>query len=160
MRSIIALLSSVLLAGFGSAQDAPTKVVREVVPIRFNIIPDLEVYPQAEPKDLLASLIKAIEKDRFDYVLAHLSETAFVDQKIGDSKATFEELVGASKVKFREDPSLLKAIKLLAREGEVNDQGAAATVAHKDLKDRKIFLVKVGQRWFLKNERVDAKAKP
>ena len=79
-----------------------------------------------------------------------------IDRRIADGE-TFAELTAAMRSKVRENPDLIRGLKLLLREGEAQEGADTYALTHKDLPDRKATLVKIGQRWFLMNERVDKK---
>lgn len=59
--------------------------------------------------------------------------------------------------KLTEDPTLLKDLRRFVREGEVAADGAAATIAIKELKDRKVYLKQAEGRWFVENRQADEK---
>src|SRR5690348_9777120 len=50
--------------------------------IRYGIELDIKKFPQNTPKDGLGSVLKAIGEKRFDYLLAHLTDPAFVDKQV------------------------------------------------------------------------------
>lgn len=62
-----------------AAQDAPLPPQ-----VRYGIDPNLVFYPQANPKAALSSVVKAIEKRKFEYLAAHLLDPKFVEGKIDD----------------------------------------------------------------------------
>ena len=70
--ALIFLISSAALA-----DDAPAK--------RFGVEPDLKTFPQATPKETLASVLKAIEGKRADYIVAHLADPEFVDRRVKET---------------------------------------------------------------------------
>ena len=55
------------------------------------------------------------------------------------------------------DPETVRELRRLASEGEVNESGDAATVSHKEIKGRQVFLRKVSGRWFLEDRQKPAK---
>src|SRR5438876_7020446 len=58
---------------------------------RHGVAPELKSFPQATPKEALASVLKAVEMKRFDYLLAQLAEPDWVDGR-SDAEG-FPELV-------------------------------------------------------------------
>src|SRR5438552_17204398 len=49
---------------------------------RYGIAPDLKTFPQATAKEALASVLKAVEAKRFDYLVAQLADPEFVDDRV------------------------------------------------------------------------------
>ena len=49
---------------------------------RYGIDADLKSYPQGTPKEALASVLKAIDGKRFDYLVAQLADPTFIDDRI------------------------------------------------------------------------------
>jgi hypothetical protein len=132
--------------------------------VRFGFDANLTVYPQKMPKDTIGSVVKAIDNKRIDYLLAQLADPRFVDTQINeyrplfpkakDEAATFlafDRLVAETVQHFQSDPILVKDLRRFARdaEWEVNDDVAVGAL--KDLAARKVFLKRIGERWFLEN---------
>jgi hypothetical protein len=135
-----------------SAQDAPS-------PARYGVEANLESYPQGSAKETLASVISAIEMKRFDYLLAQLADPKFVDQRVKDVYGgEFEELVRETRSKFTDNPASVKELKRFLKEGEwENTEEDAAAVKLMDVKDRQVFMKKVGKRWYLENRQQSEK---
>src|SRR5262245_55933096 len=49
---------------------------------RYGVTRDAKSYPQASAKEALASVLKAIRDRKFDYLVAHLADPAFVDDRV------------------------------------------------------------------------------
>jgi hypothetical protein len=62
------------------------------VPPRFDVIYNPDLYPQDTPQAALKSALEAISRDRYDYVLAHLIDPAFVDARLANTQAYFERV--------------------------------------------------------------------
>ena len=75
MRWLSCALFGVVFALGLLAQDEP----REVPDVRYKVEANYESYPQATPKEALSSVMRAIDRKRFDYVAAHLLDPAIVD---------------------------------------------------------------------------------
>jgi hypothetical protein len=139
---IAALLVAVLIL-------SPTARGADPAP-RHGIQPDLKRYPQATPKEALASVIKAVEDRRIDYLLAHLADPDWVEKRVKDLHGgKFEELV--KETTPRMDALTLKQFQRFAKDGEWEVSDTAAAVRLKDVTDRVIHLRKVEGRWFLEN---------
>jgi hypothetical protein len=120
-------------------------------------------YSQKTPEEALKSVILAIDSKKIDYLVAHLADPNFVDTRVkeyaksqtGDDDArtfrAFARLVQETTDHFLEDPLLIKELKLFAKEGEWKADDASATASVKTLPDRRVFMRKVQNRWFLEN---------
>jgi hypothetical protein len=93
MRAIVPLCFALLLAAgvFGQEPD---------VPPRFDVIYNPDLYAQDTPQASLKSVLEAISRDRYDYVLAHVIDPAYVDARLATTQAYFErvavEQIGAT----------------------------------------------------------------
>jgi hypothetical protein len=155
MRTI--LLTSVM--AMLASQEGDDKLAR-----RYGFDVNENRYSQKTPEEALKSVIQAIDGKKIDYLVAHLADPKFVDDRIKDYKKSqtgdddarafraFGRLVQETTDHFLEDPLLVKELKLFAKEGEwkADDANASATV--KTLPDRRVFLRKVQNRWFLENK--------
>jgi hypothetical protein len=141
----------VLLAGFGWVAPALSQEAKDNPPKRYGIEANLDSYPQDHPKTALLSVIKTIEAGRIDYLLAQLSDPKFVDARVRLHDGKFEELVKETTAHLADDPTLLKDLKRIAKDGEWEAGDSTASAAAKDNKDKRVFLRKIGNRWFLEN---------
>jgi hypothetical protein len=140
----------------GAAQD-------DKVPNRYEVPADLESYPQTTPKDTLNSVLKALDRKRVDYVLAHLTDPAFVDDRVKKTgKARpfdgFNEFVAEVTAKLAEDPESVKDLRRFNRDGEWMTAGQRAYCKLKGVADRQVSVQKVGDRWFFRNQKEEPKA--
>jgi len=129
-------------------------------PARYGIEADLDNYPQAEAKTALASVLKAIDKKRIDYLLAQLSDPQWVDnrvQKVHGGK--FEELVKEATGKLASDPTEVEELRRYLREGTWNEGDSEAQVTLKDIPDHQVLLRKIEGRWYLENQKKPDKGK-
>ena len=58
---------------------------------RYGVLLNLELYPQDTAKNTLASLIRAMDKDRYDYLAAHLIDRAYIEDQLKISYPLFEK---------------------------------------------------------------------
>jgi hypothetical protein len=159
MRFPVALFLSCLLLAGATAQN------KDKSGKRYLIAPNLELYPQDTPENALASVIKAIENKKTDYLLAQLTDPEFVDRQVqrhaealkpdkGGEKlkdlAAFDEFVKAVATHLTEDPTLLKDLKRIAK-GDWERGDNAASASTKENKDKHAFFRKVGNRWYFEN---------
>jgi hypothetical protein len=133
---------------------------QESTPRRYGIEANLRDYPQENPKETLASVLRAIERGRINYLLAHLADPAFVEKRVKEVYGgDFEELVKETTHKLADNPAAVKELGRFLKEGEWEGGEAAASVKLKDVKDRQVFFRKIGQRWFLENRQKPEAAK-
>jgi hypothetical protein len=144
---ILAVLAGLLLVTVALAE--PGKIEPAV---RYDITPDLKSYPQSSPRETLASVLKAIENKRVDYLLAHLADPEFVDRRVKENGGKFADLVQETTRKLVDDPSAAKLLQRFLKDGEWETDTDSATVSLKDFKDRVIHFAKSGDRWFMKND--------
>jgi hypothetical protein len=57
---------------------------------QFGISLNSDFYPQDSPKNTMTSLIRALDKERYDYIVAHLLNPAYVDEQLRAAAPTFE----------------------------------------------------------------------
>jgi len=120
---------------------------------RYNIDVDGISYPQSTPKEALASVVKAIRDQRINYMLAHLSDPDFVDQRVQSVHAgKFDELVKEVSGKLLNDPAAVKLLERFVQEGKWDNSDNNATATLKDARD-KVFLRRAEFRWFLENKK-------
>jgi len=116
---------------------------------RFGIEADLKTYPQTTAKETLASVLKAIENKRYDYLVAQLADPEFIDQRVKRIfGGKFEDQVEDTRLRL--DSSFVKMLQRFAKDGEWVGDGPT-TVMLKDVKDRSVTFIKVGDRWFMQH---------
>lgn len=147
MRSAIPFLLALLAAVPALAQGQRL----DDVPPRYGIPFDNNNYPQATPKETLASVIKAMERRRINYVLAHLADPDYVEERVKKAGGDFELVVREATAKLNDKPDTIKELTRYLKEGEWEANENQASAQLKDLRDRKVFLRKSGARWFLEN---------
>ncbi len=127
---------------------------------RYGIPLNTRLYPQNTPKDALASVISAINNKRINYLLAQLTEPTFVDRRVKELYGgDFDELVRETTAKLGNEPGSVKELSRFLKDGEWEVADTTATARLKDIKDRQVFLRKVGDRWFLENRQKPEAAK-
>jgi hypothetical protein len=119
---------------------------------RYGVEPNLDDYPQSTPQEALASVLKAIDNNKIAYLLAHLADPKWVDERVQQIHGgKFEALVEETTSKLANDRSSVKELRRFLQEGkwEVTDNTASAQV--KDIKNRQVYLRKQQGRWFLES---------
>lgn len=123
----------------------------ETPPPRYGVNADLRRYPQATPKETFASVLQAIDQKRYDYLLAHLVDPAFVDERV-KKLGGFDELVGEMRTKLNDNPDAVKELRRFLKQGEWETNEDKASAFLKDVKDRRVYFRKIETRWFMENK--------
>ena len=138
MRFGIVLLAGLMTVGMGEPA------------ARYGIAPDLKTFPQATAKEALASVLKAVEAKRFDYLVAQLADPEFVDDRVKRLYAgKFEPQVEETRARL--DAPAVEQLKRFLQDGEWTDDKTRVTVRLKDVSDQCINLRQRDGRWFLEN---------
>jgi hypothetical protein len=133
-----------LLAAGSDAKDA------RKLDKRYGLAADLKAYPQGTPKEALASALKAIEKKRVDYLVAHLADPAFIDDRVTRVYGGhFDEQVEDTTARL--DPATVKQLRALLKDGTWDIGKREVSVRCKAVKGRCLRLRAVGGRWFLEH---------
>ena len=104
-----------LLTAGSAAQDATALKYQS----RYNVEYNKVNYPQIEAKAAFKSIVKAINEDRYEYLLAQLVDPTFVDARVAEYKALMfpvETLLTEDEEIARELDPLLKKQKIFAKE--------------------------------------------
>ncbi len=149
MREVIALLICVV-TGMASVPALQGKDP----PKRYGIEADFDNFPQQAPKPALESVINAIEQKKIGYLLAQLADPAWVDDRVKTVHGgKFDALVKETSDKFAKDPTAIKDLRRILKEGEWKEEDTAASACLKDAKDDCVFLRKIEGRWFLEDRK-------
>jgi hypothetical protein len=117
---------------------------------RYGIALDLKAYPQGTAKEALASVLKAINAKKIDYLLAHLADPGFVDDRVKRLYGgRFEEQVQDTAARL--DPFTVKELRRFLKDGTWSFEKTEAVVRLKDVKNRQVKLHQKGSRWFLEH---------
>jgi hypothetical protein len=152
MRTAVVLGVFVLLIG-----PAPGQQKEPPPPPRYGVEADLDAYPQNTPKAALASAIRAIEGRRFSYLAAQLADPASVDMHVQELGGKFDRYVQLVTDRYADDPGAVKQLRRFLNEGDWQEGADTTTVTHKEIKNRQVYLRKVGSRWFLEDRARPAK---
>jgi hypothetical protein len=116
---------------------------------RYGIHPDPKSYPQATPQETLASVLKAVDAGRFDYLLAQLAEPSWVDDRVNRLHGgRFSEQVEDTRARF--DAPTIKLLRRFLSEGKwnVSRDDASATL---EGVERGLHFIHKSDRWYLQN---------
>jgi hypothetical protein len=117
---------------------------------RYGIDADFKTYPQASGKEALASILKAVEDKRIDYLLAHLADPQWVDDRVKKNGGKFDDLVKECR-ETKLDPAAVKQLRRFLADGDWKVEEKTAEARLKDVSDRSVRFFKIGDRWFLEN---------
>lgn len=116
---------------------------------RYDIAPDVKTYPQDTAKETLASVLKAVEAKRVDYVVAQLADPVFVDHRLKRLYGgRFEQQVEDTCARL--DPLTIKLLQRFLKAGDWQEDKDRVTVRLKDDK-RCLYLKKENGRWFMEH---------
>ncbi len=162
MRSCNLYLVLLLVAASAAAQGLST-------PGRYEVPEELVKYPQQTPQQTMQSVAKILAENDLDYLLAHLTDPAFVDGKVkeyaklykGPPKSVelvaFQKLVKEVRQHFVEDPMLVGELSRFGKEGiwEIDAKKGKASAKLPDVASRRAYLVfsNTTKRWYLENQR-------
>jgi hypothetical protein len=147
MRWTLIVLAGLVLQGDAFGQQPP------VLNPRYSYEFDTDGYPQNTPKETLASVLKAIDQKKVDYLLAHLADPVFVDSRVADvHKGSFPAMVQETIDKLRDDPESIAMLRRFLKEGEFDAQEMEGRATIKGVKDR-LYFKRYETRWFLDNKR-------
>ena len=116
---------------------------------RYGIAVDVRTYPQGTAKETLASVLKAVEARRVDYLVAQLADPAFVDDRVQRLYGgRFEEQV--EDTRGRLDARTVKLLERFLKDGDWQEDKERVTVRLKD-DDRRLRFKKIDGRWFMEH---------
>jgi len=150
----------ILLAVFASAQDE----VKKKAPPRFGFLVDEMTYPQKTPKDAMGSIIAALDRKKVDYFMAQIADPTYVEYWVERYKAdfaqgkdearrllAFDRLVRETSENYLNDPLIVKDLRAFAKDAKWEETDGIAIGTTEMVPARKVFLKKIGERWFLEN---------
>lgn len=133
MRTWLAILAALSL----STSVATAQPIREIPP-QFDLFYNPDLYGQRSPREVLAATIAAIERERFDYIVAHLLDPAVVDRWLANNKEHFDR-VAAEQVAGSASGALLTGKELQVRiqdiSGRLNVRNLASTMRKQAMED-------------------------
>ena len=130
---------------------------------RYGYVFEPTLFPQKTPEEALQSLLKALDGKRIDYLLAHLADPKFVDDRVKEYTAfqkgsdqakaifAFERLMRETALHFQEDPVLVKELRQYLKEADWDVKEDIASGTLKTPSPRRVFFRKLEERWFLEN---------
>jgi hypothetical protein len=161
LRNGLTTLALLTLTSFSIGQDE----VKKKAPLRFGFGYDDVTYSQQNPKDAMKAIVLAVDRKRVDYLLAQLADPGYVDYWVdryqqdfmqgkeeGRRILAFERLVRETAQYYQDDPLIVKDLRVFAKEAKWAEAGESAVGTVDTIPARKVFLKKIGERWFLENK--------
>jgi hypothetical protein len=159
MRIPVALIALVALGALSDAQDEKKKAWR------YGFDVDEVTFPQKSPDEAMASIVRAIDRQKVDYLLAQMSDPLYVDYWVltykkdvnvgkeeGKRLLAFERLVRETNTYFQNDPLIVRDLRIFAKEAKWEEKEDLAIGTTERVAGRKVFLRKIGERWYLENK--------
>ena len=115
-------------------------------PPRYGVAAAPDAYPQKTPQEAVASMIKAIEKERFDYLAAHLLDPKVIDARVQDRVQQMEDVV-EKELRLARDEQLRQGVP--RRERLPSDAADFAAVVREESRTRAFKLVVRDVRAFM-----------
>jgi hypothetical protein len=117
---------------------------------RHGVAREAKTYPQATAREALTSVLDAIKAGRFDYLVAHLADPAFVDERVKRVyNGQFDEQVQDTRARL--DPAAVKLLGRFLKDGKWTIDKEKAVVQLDDVKDRCVRLIKEDGNWYLEH---------
>lgn len=118
------------------------------MPARYGVEADVKKYPQATPREALASVLKAVGAKDFRYLAAHLADPEFIDGRVkGVYAGKFSEQVDDTASRL--DALVVKQLSRLAKDGKWAVGKSEATVTSEELPGKAARFIEKGGRWFM-----------
>ena len=132
---------------------------------RFGFDVDETTYPQKTPTEAMASIAKVLDRKRVDFLLAQLADPTYVDYWVDEYKVeftqgkeegkrflAFDRLTRETIAYYENDPLIVKDLRVFAKDAKWSEEEGVAVGTVETIPARKVFLKKVGDRWFLENK--------
>lgn len=119
---------------------------------RYGIPIDEAAFPQNSPENLRKSLLKALESDKIDYMLAHLAHPAFIEKNVREvHEGDFSKQVSETKEKLKN--GLKTPLETLLKKGKLESSEKAGTIKDPTLKDFVIHMKLENNKWYMENNK-------
>lgn len=129
-------------------------VFAQTAPVRHGIKQDLKTFPQDTPLAVKGSILKALETENFEYLIAHLIDPEFIDQRIAKSfEGKLENQVRETKGKLV-GTDLGNQLRMILKEGELTIKDTEAVLIHPKLGNTlMVRFVKIEDLWYMDNRK-------
>lgn len=128
----------------------PAQAVKESA--RFGIALDEASFPQSTPENLRKSLLKALNSDNIDYMLAHLVNPLFIDKNVKEvHEGSFAKQVAETREKLKK--GLKSPLESLLKDGKLEVTEKSASLKDSNLKDFIITMKLENNKWYMENNK-------
>ena len=108
MKNVVIVLFMLVNFAYNPAP-LPAQAVKESG--RFGVALDEASFPQNSPDNLRKSLLKALNSDKIEYMLAHLADPSFIDKNVREvHEGDFAKQVAETREKLKKCLKLLRKI--------------------------------------------------
>ncbi len=156
---------TLLVLGLICVGPAAQEEKKKQPPRRFGFDIDETTFPQQTPGDAMKSISRALDRKKVDYLLAQMVDPLHVDfwvdrykesftqgSEEGKRLLAFDRLVRERTEYLQNDPLIARDLRIFAQEAKWDETGELAIGTTEKIPTRKVFLRKMGERWFLDNK--------
>lgn len=119
---------------------------------RYGIALDEASFPQNTPENLRKSLLKALNSDKIDYMLAHLAHPGFIDKNVREvHEGDFAKQVAETRGKLKN--GLRVPLESLLKDGKLEASEKSASLKDPTLKDFVINMKLENNKWYMENNK-------
>jgi len=149
MKNVVIVLFMLVNSAYIPTQ-LPAQAVKESG--RFGIVLDEATFPQNSPENLRKSLLKALNSDKIEYMLAHLADPSFIDKNVREvHEGDFAKQVAETREKLKK--GLKSPLESLLKEGKLNASEKSASLKDPNLKDFIISMKLENNKWYMENNK-------
>ena len=149
MKNVMIVLF--MMVGFAyNPMTSPAQAVKESG--RYGIALDEASYPQNTPENLRVSLLKALNADKIEYLLAHLAHPLFIDKNVREvHEGNFSGQVAETREKLKK--GLKSPLETLLKDGKLEASEKSASIKDPTLKDFIINMKLENNKWYMENNK-------
>lgn len=149
MKNVVIVLFMLVNCAYNPGP-LPAQAVKEIG--RFGIALDEASFPQNSPENLRKSLLKALDLDKIEYLLAHLADPLFIDKNIKEvHEGNFAKQVAETREKLKK--GLKSPLESLLKDGKLEVTAKSASLKDSTLKDFALSMKLENNKWYMENNK-------
>ena len=149
MKNVVVVLFMLVNCAYNPGP-LPAQAVKEIG--RFGIALDEASFPQNSPENLRKSLLKALDLDKIEYLLAHLADPLFIDKNIKEvHEGSFAKQVAETREKLKK--GLKSPLESLLKDGKLEVTAKSASLKDSTLKDFALSMKLENNKWYMENNK-------
>lgn len=149
MKNVVVVLFMLVNCAYNPGL-LPAQAVKESG--RFGVALDDASFPQNSPENLRKSLLKALDSDKIEYLLAHLADPSFIDKNVREvHEGNFAKQVAETREKLIK--GLKSPLESLLKNGKLNFSEKSASLKDPALKDFTITMKLENNKWYMENNK-------